>query len=138
MMDETRREIAPGVHTERLQEGHILAFTVATGQKRALDAFAQEAMRVFESLRQTEQHLLLLDFGRAKLTGHAAKRTQAVLGQLPQDIAGRAALVLPGGLAGTAMRTFSDQLLRGRFPHLNVSYFKKRESALVWLVELVR
>ncbi len=137
MADETTHEIAPGVLRETLRGGHILAFTVATGQKRALDAFAQESIRIISSLREAERQLLLLDFGGAKLTGHAAKRTQDVLGQMPKGIAGRAALVLPGGVAGTAMRTFATKLMGGRFPHLTVGYFKGRDPALAWLAEVL-
>jgi len=128
-------DLGSNVKLIRRHNGRVVGFELRSMSREAIDTWAATVMAENRKWPKDQIFLVMHDFEGQGMTPYSRRRAEEINAAAPDYLFGRAAIVLPSGLMGTAIKAFAQLSFFRTKGRVEGKFFSDSESALAWLEE---
>src|SRR5258708_757845 len=126
-------QICPGVSRFWLHKAQIVCYSVSTITRPAIDAWMRETLALINTWPLNRTYLSIHDVSEVTLTPYMRKKVAEVNLQMPKELRGRSAVIVPRTFINQMMRLFVTIELAQKNRSVQRDVFFRLEEATVWL-----
>lgn len=133
-----REESGGGVYVEWYQQRRVVAVRVHAGtvaNREHTDSWIGAVKEIIATWPPSTPYRAVNDTTHSQYTRYGAQQAEQLAAQLPKDIQGRVASVIPRSPIIALMQFFTGRLMRHHFPALQFRMFSDFDKALAWVSE---